>query len=29
MNDSSFIANGGNFTFPEKANVGPERLFPK
>ena len=27
MNDSSFIANGGNFTFPEKANVRPERLF--
>ena len=27
MNDSSFIANGGNFTFPDKANVRPERLF--
>src|SRR5216117_2336405 len=27
MNDSSFIANRGNFTFPDKANVGPERLF--
>ena len=27
MNDSSVIANGGNFTFPDKANVGPERLF--
>ena len=27
MNDSSFIADGGNFTFPDKANVGPERLF--
>ena len=27
MNDSSFIANGGNFAFPDKANVGPERLF--
>ena len=21
MNDSSFIANAGNFTFPDKANV--------
>src|SRR5260370_28884325 len=27
MNDSSYIADGGNFTFPDKANVGPERLF--
>ena len=27
MNDTSFIANGGNFTFPDKANVRPERLF--
>ena len=27
MNDSSFIANGGNFTFPDKANMCPERLF--
>ena len=27
MNESSFIANGGNFTFPDKANVRPERLF--
>ena len=27
MNDSSFIANGGNFTFPDKANVRPKRLF--
>ena len=27
MNDSSFIANGGNFTFLDKANVRPERLF--
>ena len=27
MNDSSFIANEGNFMFPDKANVRPERLF--
>src|SRR5258708_33613129 len=27
MNDSSFIANGGNFTFPDKAKAEPERLF--
>jgi len=27
VNDSSFIADAGNFTFPDKANVGPERLF--
>src|SRR5437773_7908471 len=27
VNDSSFIANGGNFTFPDKANVRPKRLF--
>src|ERR1700740_376320 len=27
MNDSSFIANGGNFTFPDKANAAVERLF--
>ena len=27
MNDTSLIANGVNFTFPDKANVGTERLF--
>src|SRR4249919_3991643 len=27
MNDSSFIVNGGNFTFSYKTNVRPERLF--
>ena len=27
MNDSSFIANGGNFTFPNEANMRSERLF--
>ena len=27
MNDSSFIANGGNFTFPDKANEKRELLM--
>src|SRR4030095_5807209 len=27
VNDSSFIADGGNFAFPDKANVRPKRLF--
>jgi hypothetical protein len=27
VNDSSFIANRGDITFPDKANVRPERLF--
>jgi hypothetical protein len=27
VNESSFIANGRNFTFPDKPNVRSERLF--
>jgi hypothetical protein len=27
MNDTSFISDEGNLTFPSKAKVGPERLF--
>jgi stearoyl-CoA desaturase (delta-9 desaturase) len=27
VNASSFIANGGNFTFPDKASMRPKRLF--
>ena len=27
MNESSFIANAGNFTFPDKAKMQSERLF--